>query len=88
MKIEFLNEDCTRARITEGWFRKRSAIVYRINREYERGYWRFEKNNQEASTGWNGTSDTRNKLEWARNRKTIPNPWEPVIPLPEARIVR
>jgi hypothetical protein len=79
MKIEWLNDDKTEARVTKGWFRKRSAIVYI---EVIGGYWRFRSNREQV--GWwvdMGLDDARKKAVQA-------SPWIPVEPLPRARLLR
>lgn len=43
MKIEWLNTELTRARLTKGWFKKRQAIVvWKLRRESDPDDWDYE----------------------------------------------
>lgn len=92
VKIEWLNDDYTRAAVTKGWFRKKVAIVYR-----ELGQsWRH------AGTEVNVSKAVENALysaKWkamAKNAKTIEalkanieaEHWIPVGTLPTAKLLK
>lgn len=63
MKIEWLNDELTRAKIVRGWFRKRYAIV-----QYCNGCWRFEFDNGELERGSSTSAYTDGRLSGARDR--------------------
>lgn len=39
MKIEFIDDECTRAKVTRGWFRRRFTVV--VRESSTRGNWVF-----------------------------------------------
>lgn len=79
MKIEWLNEARTMAKVTRGLFRKRVAIVYRWDRTH--GFWTFGSyaERDDNCSMW---------LEWRLNRARRRSHWTHQAQLPEARVVR
>lgn len=73
MKVEWLNDQRTKAQVTRGWFRKRSAEVYIDT--YSR--WSFVQPDLWVSW-W-----LARQLRKARCN----SPWQPVAKLPAARVV-
>jgi hypothetical protein len=71
MKVEWLNDERTRARITRGWFRKRCAEVYRHNGDIR---WYFVVT--DAFVG--------NALDYAMDVARMNSAWEQVVALPKA----
>lgn len=72
MKIEWLNEERTKARLCAGWFRKRFTHVFK---DAKSDNWGYQIDNQEVPV------DLRNKLNKARR-------WQPMAKLPEAKVVK
>lgn len=75
MKVEWLNEELTRARITVGLFRRRSALVF-----FDSGCWCFERDKSQVV----GMSIGR-KLQQARVEWRVERCWE--RPLPRAKTI-
>ncbi len=77
MRIEWLDSDYRHARVTRGWIRKRTAVVYQ---HAVGGWWRYE-NGDELPVGY---------LDWRLDRAQAKgrSPWKPVRALPEARVVK
>lgn len=96
MKIEWLNDECTEAIVTRGWFRKRWAHVKRGNRlvsgDYSDTYrdcWVFAATGRYV--GWRTDSAldgdiARRKAQRERDR-IAGKEWVPVPALPAARLV-
>lgn len=80
MKIEWLNEERTRALVTIGWFKKRQADVFLY---CEGGHWYYVKH------GRNGPwLPFLMQLSLDRARKKLRSAWQPVASVPVARVVR
>ena len=79
MKIEWLNDDCTEAYVTKGWFRKRRAHVYRDKDSYRWTFVTSKRRVEQTFQGW--ISDRREKA------MTTDREWQPVRALPPARLV-
>lgn len=77
MKIEWLNDEKTRALVTKGWFRKRCAEVYKASD----AWWRFRANEERVS------SFMGSRLDNERDRSRRIDPWRPVERMPTARLV-
>ena len=75
MKIEWLNDDKTLARITKGWLWKKFADVRLTN-----GMWRYTVNNAQLEL-WDHIH-----LDQARWKRPV-NPWSRVVKLPKATII-
>lgn len=75
MKIEWLNEQKTRARITRGVFRKQTAIVI-----LNFSTWHFESNDLAV---YLTESELSSQLDRDR-RKDQPSPWHSTSSLPRA----
>jgi len=71
VRIEWLNESRTRARLIKGWLRKKEAIVER------RTWWYFEGTEHKVAF-WRDSW-----LDYAMQRPH----WTPVRRLPEARLI-
>lgn len=95
MTIHWLNDDCTCAHITVGWFRKRFAVVQRKMVDAYTGYGSYK------TPRWHHQTTDRDcgifhRIEWARDKELrrreeeakAPKEWQPVRSLPHARLVR
>ncbi len=79
MKVEFLNEQGTRAIITIGWFRKKQAEVSGSS-PLQRD-WKFVLNGL-PTPSW---VDSAVASTWYKQRNL--EPWKPVAKLPVARLL-
>lgn len=76
MKVEWLNQEFTRAQLTKGWVIKKTAIV--VERE---DYWYFEETGQFfVHSLWSLSMAER------RERDRNKSPWRRVVPLPPMRV--
>jgi hypothetical protein len=86
MKIEWLNDDYTEARITKGWFRKRQAHVRRITREEwakqgsSKWFWRFVPSGNDTGL--------HEMMECCRAEALVSDDWQPLSTIPQAKVVR
>ncbi len=80
MKIEWLNDEYTRANITVGWFRKRQAEVFLY---CTGGHWYYVK------YGHNGPWLSL-VMQWTldRAREKLRSAWQPVASMPVAKVVK
>lgn len=87
MTVEWLDEDCSNARITR---RGASAEVYEASKySWSPSEWRFRKSGYRV--GWLLAF----RLDWrrsmvikARHQAKMQADWEPVAPIPTARLLR
>jgi hypothetical protein len=79
VKVEWLNDDCTEARLTRGWINKVTTVVKRI------AYRWFLPNNQECSPGLEKRLERAKDSHKERLRRAA---WTPVADLPTAKARR
>lgn len=85
MKIEWLNENFTRARLTRGWFRKEVCTVTRVGCEW---YYDAEHIDHHRGTHWVFPRHLADMLD--EKRASNSNPWQPVTKpqLPTAKLLK
>lgn len=89
MKIQWLDEACTEAIVTRGWFRKRQAHV-KLFGELLGRTWRFlPSRNEVRQDSWLAIClDSERHARTATPRPPRrPSDWQPVRALPPARVV-
>jgi hypothetical protein len=83
VRIDWLNDEMTEARVTKGWlWWKRAALVKRLS-EY---IWKFQSSNRDIDDGTRWKLNDARDEEMARRRDI--EDWQPVKPLPPARMLR
>lgn len=91
MKVEWLNEQYTVARLTKGWFKKYTTIVYRgcqpeVKRfAYREDRWFWPDGTFCDGTAWFTMEFLRDKMI---KRKFSKSNWQPVVKLPKATVNR
>ena len=89
MKIEWLNDEMTEARVTRGWWRQEVAHVCYVVPKYESNYWTFvpsgDKVDQSLTTFIcrSQVAEKDRRLEQKRGAN-----WQPVWAMPAAKVVR
>ena len=88
MRVLFLDDDLTRARLTKGWFRKLQTEVYR-----DHAYWYYSKSEEFVGAWLDANLDSARARERSsrtdkRRRVAKAVDWTPVATakLPEARV--
>lgn len=86
MKVEWLNDELNKARVVVGWFRGRTAIVWRQPMSYGGDRWHFASTGRYIGAFRSGQLNKHRKR--AVDAKNRPVEWEPVCALPPARVER
>jgi hypothetical protein len=81
VNIVWLNDSLTEALVTRGWWRKRQARVYLFT---EGGTWRYRIDSSRVGF-WLDESLDRARV---KERKRRTRYWQPVLPLPKARVAK
>lgn len=80
MKVEFLNEEKTRALLTRGWWRWKKQAIIRRKWADETRWWVYESTGRDCDLDVN--TIMRKGLEWSRVSK---QEWVSPAKIPEAR---
>lgn len=93
MKIQWLDDERTRAIVTRGWWRKRQAEVRRLTDKeradaYHSDRWVFASGDRasELNSWLESERDAQRKLD--EKRAVEERNWRPVAEIPEARVRR
>jgi hypothetical protein len=89
MKIEWLNDEMTEARLIRGWFRKQHATVKLTPMRHVSGnYWAFAPSGDEVGDSIRRAIEHDKRCEeWRRKEAIKESNWQPLRSLPSARVV-